>query len=529
MASKYNLEVGNLTDVGLVRSRNEDYYGKYEGHFGSLFLVCDGMGGHARGDIASRIAVDTIKEYFQGLTDPISKTVEHLIATSIDQAHQNILRHVQTNPEHQGTGTTLVLVLIKDDLYWYAHVGDSRIYLKQGNTIRQLTRDHSEVQGMVDAGILTPEQAENHPRKNFIMRALGASDATPEISGPHKLLNGDTFMMCTDGLSGYFQPDEIKEQLSFEPQIACQNMVQIAKDRGGADNITVQVISARTDGAPLPSVPIHQGKPHKAKRVSKMGLYVSIAGLALVLAALAYVLLVVKPFGKGKKDITPPIMVNRLTETEHYLDSLLVVVPGATILEDYQTLLNEIALPDTIKLKFIADREDNMASAILPKRAIYLPYNTLANPRRIKDEEIRFLILVSVAAAQIYPLPDSLNKDIWMAYLAKSNNIINSQEMDASVKALIARHAGTDTDLQKRWNKLWVEFSRNLRCSGLHLFLDQIPNAITPVKEVKPPQAQNPRRTQNQPSPAPRPAPQDPKVEVSPPPAPSASGTGSGQ
>lgn len=477
MASRFKLTVGNLTDVGLVRSRNEDYYGKYEGHFGSLFLVCDGMGGHARGDIASRIAVDTIKEYFQGLTDPISHTVERLITVSVEQAHQNILRHVQANPEHQGTGTTLVLLLIKDDQYWYAHVGDSRIYLKQGNTIRQLTRDHSEVQGMVDAGILTPEQAENHPRKNFIMRALGSTTATPDISGPHPLQNGDTFMMCSDGLSGYFQPEEIKEQLTFEPQIACQNLVQIAKDRGGADNITVQVISAGTHGGAKHTGPAQHIKQPTPKK-SRMGLYLSLLGLALVLAAAAYVLLVMKPFGKEKVVPPIPIAVNRLAETEKYLDSLLIKITDSTYLPDYQDYLDGFAMQDTLKLKFIADRQDKMVCSILPTRAIYMPYNTLANDRRLKSEDIQFLILVAVAMSETYPNPDSLNQNLWMAAMANSSNLIRSPELDSRVKALIDKHSGTDVDMQKRWNKMWTSYSEKLRSNGLQLFLEQIPDAI---------------------------------------------------
>jgi protein phosphatase len=499
MAHKFKLAVGNLTDVGLVRSRNEDYYGKYEGHFGSLFLVCDGMGGHARGDIASRIAVDTIKEYFQGLTDPISQSVEHLIAISIEQAHQNIMRHVQENPDHAGTGTTLVLLLIKGNQYWFAHVGDSRIYLKQGNTIHQITKDHSEVQGMVDAGILTPEQAKDHPRKNFIARALGAHNPTPDISGPHELKSGDTFMMCTDGLSGYFEPEEIREQLSFEPQLACQNLVQIAKDRGGADNITVQIISARPTGSSGETMPPVGYVGQKPRRAGRTGLLISIALLVVVVGAAAY-LLFIRNWLKNRKppiqDI-PVISIDHLVEIESKLDATLEVTDNDKSKRDeYQNFIKILDPTGDIEIKFVSGSSAGWVSRIVPGRAIYLPYEYIDRTLGKNNDHIRFLVLASIAVSKAYPPADTLTVQKYFEILAGDDNIVAAGRLDLLIEEMIPISADVHPNLPISFKNIWTAYKPLLSSHGVDLILSGNPapqpirtqpvnNPVNPVNNTK--------------------------------------------
>lgn len=408
MNKKLKLQVGNLTDVGLVRKQNEDYYGKYEGHFGSLFLVCDGMGGHARGDIASRLAVETIRQYFQGITYPLAIPMAQVIATSIGKAQQAIMDHVSQNPDNSGMGTTIVLLLIQDDQYWYAHVGDSRIYLKQGHSISQLTKDHSRVQEMVDSGILSAEQAREHPNKNVISRALGSEHHQPDVSGPHALSSGDTFLMCSDGLSGYFRDDELLIELTNDPQLACQNLVNIAKQRGGEDNITIQVIRAYGSGEGIPkAAPEH---PKSTAKASKLPVYIMAVMLVIQLALIAYLW---QPWHKNNPDATANALIGQeIIEGE--MDALFVLAPNPAKEQEYGAFVNQL-LPDSLHLqvKFIAKRGDGMAGFVLPRRAIYLAYQDLTSAR-ISNDEIRYILLHALAMSQSNP--DTLQwRDIFAA------------------------------------------------------------------------------------------------------------------
>jgi hypothetical protein len=142
LETKIRLKVGNLSDIGKVRESNQDYYGKYEGQFGTLYIVCDGMGGHAGGDKASRLAVDKIRESFFQLTSPLTRPLGEIMADSIVYAHNQIMDYASRHPDKTGMGTTVVMLLIQGDTWWIAHVGDSRIYMKRKGKITQLTKDH---------------------------------------------------------------------------------------------------------------------------------------------------------------------------------------------------------------------------------------------------------------------------------------------------------------------------------------------------------------------------------------------------
>jgi len=239
---KANLIIGNHTDVGRVRSANEDYYGSFSNDNGDIFIVCDGVGGAKGGSAASQTAVKTIKKHFENLSSKYDAKEE--LKNAIEKANEELKRISMENEEYANFGTTVAILLIGDNFAYYAHVGDSRLYLVRDNQIYLLTQDHSYVSEMIKAGIITEEEAKFHPKKNIITRALGPkSNCKPDIGEPIKLQKDDIFILCTDGLSNYLDNNEIMSAaLKSEPQEACINLVKIANDRGGADNITVQIV-----------------------------------------------------------------------------------------------------------------------------------------------------------------------------------------------------------------------------------------------------------------------------------------------
>ncbi len=231
---------GDMSDIGKVRDENQDSYGIYSGAFGDLLLICDGMGGYKGGALASRMAVEIISEHFKSLGAQYDARYE--IKQAAMQAQKEIKKYQAENPDTNKMGTTLVLLLFHEGSFWFAHIGDSRLYLKRDGKTSQLTNDHSMVQEMVDDGLITAEQAKDHPKRNTLSRALGKDKCTPDISGPHQLNAGDVFMLCSDGLYKYFVLEEISEYMDKEPQDACEIFVALANQRGGRDNITVQVV-----------------------------------------------------------------------------------------------------------------------------------------------------------------------------------------------------------------------------------------------------------------------------------------------
>ncbi len=239
------LRAANISDIGKnpARTKNEDYFGHFQGDYGDLFLVCDGMGGHSGGEIASQMAVEIIHRHFE--TGFVAGEELATISRAIELAHQQIAEKAGEDPELAEMGSTLALLLVSGGNYFIAHCGDSRVYLSRDGSLIQLTKDHSEVQMMVESGIITQEQAATHPRRNFITRALGHGSCSPELSGPHMLKQDDVFLLCSDGLTEYVSDNELHQQMEEEPEIACQNLVDMANERGGADNITIQIVEVQ--------------------------------------------------------------------------------------------------------------------------------------------------------------------------------------------------------------------------------------------------------------------------------------------
>jgi protein phosphatase len=240
----------HLTDPGRVRARNEDHLCAVEpaedtllARRGRLFVVADGMGGHARGELASRLAVDTVRAayYDDGMPEELPQLLRLAVQRANEALYQESRRGEGGEPR---MGTTLTMLVVREREAFVAHVGDSRAYLIRGWHIRQLTEDHSLVAEHVRQGVVNAAEAEHHPSAHVVLRALGASAEVPvELHGPLALRAGDTLVLCTDGLSRIVAAHEIRHLVRARPAPqACERLVALANDRGGPDNITLQVI-----------------------------------------------------------------------------------------------------------------------------------------------------------------------------------------------------------------------------------------------------------------------------------------------
>lgn len=241
------MKISAKTDVGKVRSNNQDFYLAGELPNGVTWaVVCDGMGGAMGGNIASETAAKIISEklssgYHEGMND---NSVKHLIISAVESANAGVYSKSKSDEALHGMGTTAVVVVINSDTMYLAHVGDSRIYVVSKDNITQLTSDHSVVQLMVDNGEITPEEAREHPKKNVITRALGVED-TVRIDYSQEVYNeNEIVLLCTDGLTNYVSDEEIlnicKESDSF---LLADTLVCAANEHGGGDNVTVVTVT----------------------------------------------------------------------------------------------------------------------------------------------------------------------------------------------------------------------------------------------------------------------------------------------
>lgn len=251
----YCVTVGK-TDVGKCRKANEDHGAHFITKNGLVSVVCDGMGGHVGGAIASEVAIAAIHEFLDThyFEDP-----REAIGLAINAANNAIIQRTTVEPGLSGMGSTCVLLIVRDAKVYIGHVGDSRIYLVREKKIIQLTKDHSFVQMLVDMGEITKEQAEHHPRKNEITNALGLPNMSPATVKNEPIIPqaGDCFLLCSDGLSGMVSDHDIEKIVSKQRELRTQEradlLVQTANDNGGIDNITVELIEFTiTPGTPKP-------------------------------------------------------------------------------------------------------------------------------------------------------------------------------------------------------------------------------------------------------------------------------------
>jgi PPM family protein phosphatase len=254
MKARLGLEVASLSNVGLVRENNEDSYIYWEPEDdadfqrkGRLAVIADGMGGYEGGQEASRIAVETVRDLYR---DSPEREPQAALADAFRAAHDRIVGYAVQNPELQGMGTTCTAAAIVGHELYFAHLGDSRLYLVRRGQISRLTRDHSYVGRLVESGIVRSEDAESHPQRHILTAAMGvgreaAADLAPS---PVPLENGDTLILCTDGLWSLVTEVDIAEVVrERDPESACEALLQLALRRGAPDNITLQIL--RVSGA----------------------------------------------------------------------------------------------------------------------------------------------------------------------------------------------------------------------------------------------------------------------------------------
>lgn len=251
---KPGIEMAALTDVGCQRENNEDSYLYWEPSRdeefrlkGRLAVIADGMGGHEGGQEASRMAVETVREvYDEGFRgDP-----QAALAESFQLAHTRILDFGERHPAFHGMGTTCTAIVLRGRQLYFAHVGDSRLYLVRAAHISRLTRDHSYVGRLVESGLVSPEDAEHHPQRHILTAALGSGEQVAVDGPPHavSLNEGDDLLLCTDGLWGVVSDAELERVVSGNaPARSCAALVKLARDRGGPDNITLQVLRVGRD------------------------------------------------------------------------------------------------------------------------------------------------------------------------------------------------------------------------------------------------------------------------------------------
>ena len=246
-------QVGLLTDVGQKREVDEDSIMAVkistginsENNLFHILVVADGMGGHARGEEASKIALNAIsKTVIPRLFDNVPYT--RLLEEGIQSANSNILEHVANNPEAHGMGTTSVCAIVKDNKVHIANIGDSRAYVISTDQIRRITKDHSYVQALVDDGKITKEEAYTHPKKNIITQAIGAASTAEPDTMQLTLADDEHLLLCCDGVIAHLSDEDIQNAVIkyANPQEACRRIIDVANKRGGTDNISVVLLSS---------------------------------------------------------------------------------------------------------------------------------------------------------------------------------------------------------------------------------------------------------------------------------------------
>jgi PPM family protein phosphatase len=280
------IEVGVATDLGKVREGNEDSYLVDPPLL--LYAVADGMGGHRGGEVASHLALETVES--------LAQTGTGTLAAHVAEANRTVFERSQRDRRVTGMGTTLTAARIVDGVAYLAHVGDSRAYLLRAGAFRQLTEDHTLVNRMVKAGEITADEAEVHPHRNVLTRALGTEPDVEVDEAEVALMDGDRILLCSDGLFGMVTEDQIQAILETEPdpQHAADRLVRAANRAGGVDNITTLVLDAHDsepgdadeaqDGVTIPAGGMDPARRDRLKgRAGRVGLAV------LVLVALGFV------------------------------------------------------------------------------------------------------------------------------------------------------------------------------------------------------------------------------------------------
>lgn len=235
------------TDVGKARDMNEDfYYASDPREEIKLYILADGMGGYNGGEIASRLATSSVKSYIESnysntnLED--KESIEHLIENAIEYANMVVYEKSKEDATLEGMGTTIEVCLICNNRVYIGHIGDSRVYRIRKQIIRQLTQDHSYVEKLVKDGTITRQEAQNHPKKNMLTKALGCTSFVEPDVMVKGFLKGDILVMCSDGLTNMVNQEEIYQYIIQDVTHSNQSLIQRANELGGYDNISVVIL-----------------------------------------------------------------------------------------------------------------------------------------------------------------------------------------------------------------------------------------------------------------------------------------------
>jgi len=245
------ITTASVSDVGQVRTRNEDFCDEFSHASGfRLLVVADGMGGHRAGETASRVAVEAIGEVFAGFEGPLEAPPEEMLELALLTANRRVYQMAVGEPELRGMGTTAVALLLGPGaLGWVAHIGDSRAYRYREGQLEPLTADHSVVGEMERRGLITAEEAAVHPRRNEILRCVGVQAEVQADITKIDVRVGDRYLLCSDGLSGLVSDQHIAAVVAEgEPTEAARQLVEAANRNGGHDNVTVQIANIQLPG-----------------------------------------------------------------------------------------------------------------------------------------------------------------------------------------------------------------------------------------------------------------------------------------
>ena len=227
------------TDIGLKRKNNEDAFIVRKDL--GMCVACDGMGGAAAGELASRIFTDTAIEVFEKDPGRSEDEINYLTKKTFGLANDRIQSHIEKNPRHAGMGCTAELLAFSDKSFVLGHIGDSRTYLLREGVFKQITQDHTLVQEQLEAGLIPMEEARNHPLRNVILRAVGVKKELVLDLFKGNIFSGDLFVLCSDGLTDMVDDSQILETLDGDNDIeqSTETLIKMANDAGGKDNITV--------------------------------------------------------------------------------------------------------------------------------------------------------------------------------------------------------------------------------------------------------------------------------------------------
>jgi PPM family protein phosphatase len=252
-----HLTYASRSDVGMIRSGNEDSVFADATPYRGVFMVADGMGGHAAGEIASEMAVSIVTRDLARLYDIASPEGEEALKRALREANRAIFERTLAEVDKQGMGTTASVLMLRGPRYLIGQVGDSRIYRARGGALQQLTKDHSYVQEQVDAGYITPEQARYHPYSNVITRCVGASRDVEPDTYAGDVEPGDVFLVASDGLTGMIDDTRLQQLLCSRtsPGRLVDALINEANGRGGLDNITAVVVQVMSTDDPRLDAP----------------------------------------------------------------------------------------------------------------------------------------------------------------------------------------------------------------------------------------------------------------------------------